>query len=59
MAIAPHLEPDPFDKEIETMLANPEFVAKLDKRRGQVERGVAILHEHDEARRLVDLEQTE
>ena len=50
MAIAPHLEPDPFDKEIDTLLADPNFVAELDRRRARRAKGEATLYTNEEVR---------
>lgn len=51
-----HLAPDPFDKEIEAMLRDPEVVAELDNLHGQLKRGELEMGTNDEARRIVGLD---
>jgi hypothetical protein len=45
------LAPDPFDSEVERLLADPDFKAELDKRPARVERGDAVVHEDAGVRR--------
>ena len=53
--VHPHLAPDPFDKEIEAMLRDPEVIAELDDLHGKLKRGELKMHSNDEARRIVGL----
>jgi len=48
--VHPHLEPDPFDEEIETMLRDPELIADLDEQRAKLKRGELKLFSHEEVR---------
>lgn len=52
----PHVAPDPFDEEINALLADPAFIAELDRRHRAVKDGTATLHDHNEARRIVGLD---
>lgn len=47
VATAPRLEPDPFDKEVEVILGDPEVVADLDEQHAKFERGELKLHTND------------
>ena len=55
-AVNPHLEPDPFDKEIEAMLRDPAVVARLDAIAEKRRNGTLLTHSNNEARRIVGLE---
>lgn len=59
MATAPHLGPDPFDREVEAMLADAEFVSELDEMAEQLKRGELVLHSNDEARAVIDRRERE
>ena len=48
--------PDPFDAEIEALLRDPAFVARLDDVHGRLDRGELELKHDDEARKIVGLE---
>jgi hypothetical protein len=48
--------PDPFDAEIEALLGDPDFVARLDDVHDRLKRGELELHHDDEARKIVGLE---
>ena len=49
-----HLGPDPFDEDIEKMLADPEFTAKLDDLHKRFDRGELVLHTNEEARAVIE-----
>lgn len=59
MASQPHLAPDPFDKEVEAMLADPEFIAELDELHQRFDRGELVLHSHEEALALIERRERE
>ena len=48
MTKAPRLASDPFDEKINALLADPAFVAELDRRHADVTSGEATLHTGEE-----------
>ena len=50
MSIAPRLEPDPFDKDVEQMLRDPVLLAELDEQPAKLDRGELKLYSNDEVR---------
>lgn len=50
VATAPRLEPDPFDKEVEAILRDPEVIADLDEQHASLERGDLKSYTNDEVR---------
>ena len=50
VATAPRLEPDPFDREVEEILRDPEVIADLDEQHASFDRGELTLHSNDEVR---------
>jgi hypothetical protein len=55
MATVAHLAPDPFDREIEVMLRDPEVVGELDQLHNRLQRGELEVGSNDEARAIVCL----
>lgn len=45
------LAPDPFDEEIERLLADPDVLARLDELEERRRRGELVLHDDAEVRR--------
>lgn len=45
------LAPDPFDQEIERLLADPDVLARLDELEERRRRGELVLHDDAEVRR--------
>lgn len=50
MALAPRLEPDPFDETVEAMLRNPALLADLDEQHAMLDRGELRTFTNDEVR---------
>ena len=48
------LAPDPFDEEIERLLADPEVLARLDELDERRPRGELVLHDAAEVRRRLE-----
>jgi len=45
------LAPDPFDAEVERVLADPDFKAEMAARRAREERGEAVIYDDAEVRK--------
>ncbi|MEA2617240.1 MAG: hypothetical protein QOE72_3023 [Chloroflexota bacterium] len=48
------LSPDPFDEDLERLLADPEVRARLDELEERRRRGELVLHEDAEVRRRLE-----
>lgn len=48
------LAPDPFDEDLERLLADPEVLARFDELEERRQRGELVLHEDAEVRRRLE-----